>query len=252
MAFNYFFEGFRLITRPGIRRYVLLPLLLNILVFVALTAFAIQQAGHGMDWLMGWLPGWLDFLVWIIWPLFGLLLLIVYGYTFTIIGNFIAAPFFGILSERVQQHLLATSESIPTPAPLSWRDYGPIIVYALKRELRKLWYFLPRLLGVLLLCVVLSFIPLLNLITPIIGFYWGAWNLYLQYLDYPADNNHISFDDLLINSRKRRKDALGFGGLVLIGSSIPLLNLLVMPAAVAGATALWLEQQKHLPVETTD
>ena len=96
----------------------------------------------------------------------------------------------------------------------------------------------------------LSFIPLLNLITPIIGFYWGAWNLYLQYLDYPADNNKISFGALLVDSRSQRKSALSFGGLVLLGSSIPLLNLLVMPAAVAGATSLWVANQQANPPST--
>ncbi|MEH6639306.1 MAG: sulfate transporter CysZ [Porticoccaceae bacterium] len=246
MAFNYFFEGFRLIARPGIRRYVLLPLLLNVLLFIVLTTFAIQQFGQGMDWIMGFLPQWLAFLAWLIWSVFGLLLLLVYGYTFTILGNLLASPFFGILSERVQQHLLST----PEPQTLSWRDYGPIIRHALGRELRKLWYFLPRLLGVLILCAILSFIPLVNLITPVIGFYWGAWNLYLQYLDYPTDNNKISFDALLIDSRSRLKSAVSFGGLVLLGSSIPLLNLLVMPAAVAGATSLWVANEQASPSST--
>lgn len=245
MAVNYFFEGFRLIAQSGIRRYVLLPLLLNILVFIALTAFAIQQAGHGMAWLMSWLPAWLDFLLWFIWPLFGLLLLIVYGYCFTIIGNFIAAPFFGVLSEKVQIHL--TEERAEENNLLRQPDnnWGQLIIRSFARELRKLGYFLPRLLGVLILTLILSFIPLINLLTPAISFFWGAWSLYLQYVDYPADNNNIDFVSLLDESRTRRKDALGFGGIVLIGSSIPLLNLLVMPSAVAGATALWLEQERQ-------
>ncbi|MBQ0798548.1 MAG: sulfate transporter CysZ [Porticoccaceae bacterium] len=243
MPSKHFFAGFRLLSKPGVRAYVIAPLLINVLLFIVLTTFAIQQFGQGMDWIMGFLPEWLAFLAWLIWAVFGLLLLLVYGYTFTILGNLVAAPFFGILSERVQQYLLST----PEPKTLAWRDYGPIIGHALGRELRKLGYFLPRLLGVFIVCAILSFIPLLNLITPVIGFYWGAWNLYLQYLDYPADNNKISFDALLVDSRSQRKSALSFGGLVLMGSSIPLLNLLVMPAAVAGATSLWVANQQANP-----
>ena len=246
MPTKHFFAGFRLLTKPGVRAYVIAPLLINALLFIVLTAFAIQQFGQGMDWIMGFLPEWLAFLSWLIWAVFGLLLLLVYGYTFTILGNLVAAPFFGILSERVQQYLLGT----PEPKALSWRDYGPIVRHALGRELHKLGYFLPRFLGVLILCAMLSFIPLLNLITPVIGFYWGAWNLYLQYLDYPADNNKISFGALLVDSRSQRKSALSFGGLVLLGSSIPLLNLLVMPAAVAGATSLWVANQQANPPST--
>ena len=239
MAIRYFFDGFRLLTKPGVRLYLIAPLLIDTVLFVVLTGFVFQQFDQAVDWLMGFLPQWLAFLSWIIWLLFGVLMLIVYGYTFTMIGTLIAAPFFGVLSERVQEYLSAPGES----EALSWREYGAIAMRSLRRELRKLRYFLPRLLGILILCAVLSFVPLLNLITPIISFFWGAWNLYLQYVDYPADNNGISFDDLLADSQKRRGDAFGFGGAVLVGSAIPLLNLLVMPAAVAGATALFIDQQ---------
>lgn len=244
MAINYFFEGFRLIVQPGIRGYVYLPLLLNIIVFIALSILAIQQFGLAMNGLMNWLPEWLAFLSWLIWPLFGILLLSIYGYCFTLLGNLIAAPFFGVLSEKVQIHLAARTVctgSFPLPPEQNWRQ---IAVRTLLREIRKLAYFLPRLLGVLLTCLMLSFIPVINLLAPILSFLWGAWNLYLQYIDYPADNNNIDFNNLLVKSRERRKDALGFGGIALVGSSIPLLNLLVMPAAVAGATALWLAQQE--------
>ena len=239
LATNYFFEGFRLLNRPGIRPYVIVPLLVNIIVFVSITAFAIQQAGLGMEWLMGLLPDWLSFLSWIIWPIFAVLMLIIYGYTFTMVSNFIAAPFLGLLSERVQAHLSGEKE----PTGKLWQDWGKLILHALGRELRKLLYFLPRLLGVLLLCLILSFIPALNLLAPAISFWWGAWSLYLQYLDYPADNNQVTFKALLEDSRKQRKNALGFGGLVLLGSSIPLVNLLVIPAAVAGATVMWIDQK---------
>ena len=110
MPTKHFFAGFRLLTKPGVRAYVIAPLLINALLFIVLTAFAIQQFGQGMDWIMGFLPEWLAFLSWLIWAVFGLLLLLVYGYTFTILGNLVAAPFFGILSERVQQYLLGTPE----------------------------------------------------------------------------------------------------------------------------------------------
>ena len=36
--------------------------------------------------------------------------------------------------------------------------------------------------------------------------------------------------------------ALGFGGAVMVATAIPLVNFLVIPAAVAGATVLWVER----------
>ena len=40
-------EGLRLILRPGLRLFVLLPLLINLLLFVALIALATRQFGAG-------------------------------------------------------------------------------------------------------------------------------------------------------------------------------------------------------------
>ena len=45
---------------------------------------------------------WLEFLIW---PIAILLVLFIYSLVFTVITNFIAAPFNGLLSEKVELHL---------------------------------------------------------------------------------------------------------------------------------------------------
>jgi CysZ protein len=37
---------------------------------------------------------------------------------------------------------------------------------------------------------------------------------------------------------------MGFGGATLVGTMIPIVNFIVMPAAVAGATALWVGEKR--------
>lgn len=64
----------------------------------------------------------------------------------------------------------------------------------------------------------------------------------IQYCDYPMDNNKVSFKDMKEALKQRRLTSLGFGGLVSIGMMIPLVNLLIMPAAVVGATIFWVEE----------
>ena len=64
--------------------------------------------------------------------------------------------------------------------------------------------------------------------------------LALEYLDYPMGNHQIRFPEVRERARAERLNTLGFGGGVLLSSSVPLLNLFVMPAAVAGATVLYL------------
>lgn len=234
MAFDHFVRGFRLLAKPGIRPWVVLPLLINIALFVGITLLAIDY----FSTLMGSLTGWLSFIAWLVWALFGLTLLFVYGYTFTIFANLIASPFYGVLAERTQHVLghdtVAETLDLATIKAIAWRSFV--------RELRKLVYFLPRIVGILLLSLILSFIPVLNLITPFIVFLWGAWSMSLQYLDYPADINQTSFDQLRQQAITKKRSIIGFGGLILLGSSIPLINLLVLPAAVTAATSFWLEE----------
>jgi len=55
-------------------------------------------------------------------------------------------------------------------------------------------------------------------------------------------NHGKFFKDVKGALQQRRPMALGFGFAVAIFSIIPLLNLVIMPIAVAGATALYVEQ----------
>jgi CysZ protein len=127
-----------------------------------------------------------------------------------------------------------------TGAEIPAEPIGQQISRTLLRELKKLEYFIPRYLGLLLI----SFIPVINIVSPILWFIFGAWVLTLQYLDYALDNNGHSFADLHQALKLQPLTTLGFGFVVAIGFMIPLVNLLVMPAAVCGATLYWSEQIK--------
>ena len=111
------------------------------------------------------------------------------------------------------------------------------------RELRKLLYYLPRLVILLLL----TLIPVVNLVASPLLLVFGVWMMAVQYIDYQADNEKVSFIDTLRWMRGRRGLSLGFGFLVYIGMLIPLVNLLVMPSAVAGSTLLWIRERRVQP-----
>lgn len=235
---GYLLQGLQLLTHPRLRWFVLGPLLINLLLFVGLSWLAFSQFGPWLDALMAKIPNWLDFLAWIFWLLFGGFLLLVYGYSFAILGNLLASPFYGPLSERVEQVLRGDGNG----TPLSAKQLLALAANSVKRELIKLGYFLPRIVGVLLLTLALSFVPVLNLLGPAIAFLWGAWSLALQYLDYPADNHQVDFRQLRGLLGKKRLPSFSFGGSVLIATTIPVLNLFAMPASVIGATSFWLER----------
>ena len=236
MALQYFLAGFKLIAAPGIRIWVIIPLLITLVLFVMLTLFALEEFKTLMAWLINFLPDWLSFITWLARIVFTALLAVCYVFTFTLVGHIVASPFYGLLSNAVYEKLCSKANE----PPLSFRSAGTIALQSFKRELQKLVYFIPRIIGVLLLCVILSFIPVVNLLAPALAFLWGAWSLALQNLDYPADINTVDFANVRKRCAEKKGLSLSFGALVLLGSSVPLLNLLVMPAAVAGATSLWI------------
>ncbi len=226
--------GLRLVLRPGLRRFVILPLLVNLILFVSVVWLAISRFGAWVEMFMPTLPDWLAFLEYLLWPLFVLLVLLMVFFSFTLVANLIAAPFNGFLSEKVEG-VLKGADSSP---PFRWGELLAMVPRTLGRELRKLAYFLPRALGLLLL----SLIPVLNLLAPPLWLLFGAWMMAVQYIDYPADNHKLDWNQMMDWLRERRWNSLGFGAVTYAGLLIPGLNLLIMPAAVAGATLLWVRE----------
>jgi CysZ protein len=230
----YLARGFSLMWQPGVRRFVLIPLLINIVSVVALFLWfwpALQAMIAG--WL-GLLPGWLDWLAFLVWPLLWLLGLVVFCLALSILANLIASPFNGFLAARVEQHLTG---SLPDSGLSLWQEG----LQGLLMELRKLLFYASRAIPLALLSLILLFIPGLNILIPVLWMLFGAYMLALEYTDYPASNHGLSFAQKRAMLARHRWLGLGFGAAVTLVTAIPLANLLVMPAAVAGATALWVE-----------
>jgi CysZ protein len=232
---HYLFEGLRLIRQPGLRRYVAVPLLVSTVFFTA----AIFGLSHWLevliDLLLGYLPAWLDWLRYLLWPVFAVAGVLIIFYTFSLMTNLIAAPFNGMLAEAVEQHL--SGQPIDTGG---WKALARDIVPSLLSELRKLLYFLLRALPLGLLFL----IPGVNIAAPFLWALFSAWMLAIEYVDYPMANHLLHFSEQRRRLRKRRLLSLGFGGSSLLMTMIPLVNFLAMPVSVAGATAMWVHELK--------
>ncbi len=229
---QYFFGGLKLLGKPGIRLYVLVPLLINVMVFSLLILWSAQQLNEWVAIVTGWLPGWLDFLGGLLWAVFAITVMFALAFGFNIVANLIAAPFNAFLAAAVQAHLSGE------PAPDSGRSLFGEVIHGVARELQKLGYYLPRVLGMLLL----SLVPFVSPFAPILWLVFAGWMMALQYIDYPMDNNSCSFAQVRDVVRKDRVTALGFGLTTLATALVPVVNFIVMPAAVAGATVYWFEE----------
>jgi CysZ protein len=82
----------------------------------------------------------------------------------------------------------------------------------------------------------------LSLVVTVIWFLFGAWILAMQYIDVPADNNGRSFEDVLRLMRENRAAVMGFGSVIMLVTSIPILNLFVIPVAVCGGVVFWVRK----------
>jgi CysZ protein len=232
-GFTSLFQGFPLIFQKGIRGFVLIPLLINIVIFSGAVWLAYSQYQQLIGQLLDWLPTWLSWIQWLLLPFFALLILLVIYYTFSIIANFIAAPFNALLAEKVELKLRGKSVEDSTNLSLMKN-----VSKTLGSEVSKVLYML-KWMPVLLLITV---IPGLNLIAPLAWLIYGAWMYSLQYTDYPMGNHNLFIKEELVILRKNRGNALGFGLATTLITIIPVLNFLAMPVAVSGATALWVKK----------
>lgn len=237
---GYLLEGLRIIRRPGLRRYVIMPLLINVLLFGGLLWFAFGWVQALIDYLLGYLPAFLDWLTYLLWPLFALVSALVIFYSFSLLANLIGAPFNDLLSAAVERHL--TGQELKDES--DWKKLMRELVPNLLSELRKLLYFVAWAIPFALLFLV----PGINLAAPFLWALFSAWMLAMEYVAYPMENHKLLFPEQRRRLRGRRFLSLGFGGAALAGTLIPVVNFLVMPTAVAGATALWVKemQEKNL------
>ena len=94
--------------------------------------------------------------------------------------------------------------------------------------------------------LILFLIPVVGqTLAPVLWFLFSAWMMAIQYVDYPFDNHKIDFITMRDALKQRRGKCLSFGALVTLFSAIPVVNLFVMPVAICGATAMWVDHYRQ-------
>ncbi|NQY35889.1 MAG: sulfate transporter CysZ [Alteromonadaceae bacterium] len=230
---GYFIKGFELIRKKGIRRFVFIPLTINLIMFSIAFYYMFLQLEHYMELLTQWLPDWLEWLSSLLWPLAIVAVLVIFSFIFTTIANWIAAPFNGLLSEKIEAML--TNNVAPKG---QFSDVVKDIPRTLGREWKKLCYYLPRAIGFFLLMLFLPFVG------QVIWFLFIAWMMAVQYIDYPFDNHKISFQQMKTALKQQQGLSYSFGITVTVFSMIPIVNFIVMPVAICGATAMWVDRYR--------
>lgn len=251
-SFFLILHGFKDLNHKNVRFYVRLPIAINIILFGISFYFAADYLSSYLNfnadvnfgdypwlkWLADLIHYILIFFKYLIIIITWLTVFIITAFIATIMANLIAAPFNGILSEKLDSALTGFS-----PKPISTIN---LITHSISRELSKIWYFLTRGFVVGFFAIGFYFIPGLQIISTILLFVFSAWMMGLEYLDFPADNHQVSIKQLRNIMRQNRSCVLSFGLGVALLSAIPIVNFFVMPAAVLAGTRLWVKLSRHV------
>lgn len=226
-------KGLGMLRLPMLRPFILIPVLINLVLFTA--GFFVLQ--HYFAELMGWLiPEWLDWLRWLLWPLFGLSFVLVTYFFFVLFANLIAAPFYGLLAEKAA--IVLSGEKLESGSIM---PAAKTILPAIMSELGRVSYFITRAIPLLILFL----IPGVNIVAPFLWFLFGAWFFALDYGSFPLEPQRVLFKEQRQLMKQKRLGALGFGSLLSFCLSVPILNLFIPPAAVIGATAYFIDASKE-------
>jgi CysZ protein len=220
-------QGVAMLPRPELRRYVVWPLLINLLLYGLGLWLSLHYFAEIMDRLI---PAWLDWLRWLLWPFFATLFFLFAFFTFTLVANLIGSPFYGHLAEEAAKLAGIADEDIKKSKPVLLKQVG----ISIGSELRRLRFSAGW--GLVLLLVLL--IPGVNVLAPPLALAFFAWSLAIEYSGYALESHDATFDEQLALLKKRRIEWLTFGGLVMAGLTIPVFSVIVPPAAVVAATLL--------------
>ena len=220
------FSGFALLLRPGVKKFVVIPFIINIVLFYFGSTLLFAEFD---SWLQQLMPEWLSWLNWLIEILFGIVLAIVVYYSFTVVANLISAPFNSILSARIEAMLTGQK-----PVDINSDRFFKLLARTLTSETKKIIYAIKWFIPLLIITI----IPGVNVVSPFLWILFAAWFFALEYSDYPLANRSLFFDEVKEYNRNNRMRSLGLGTAVFVMTSIPVLNFFAMPVSVAAATKM--------------
>ncbi|MBI3019225.1 MAG: EI24 domain-containing protein [Deltaproteobacteria bacterium] len=221
------FQGIRfLFQHASLLRLALIPLLLNLLLFIALGSLLYAKFGYFLSLIITRPEQWYWLILYYVVALLAMLLILVIGtFILCLIGNIIAAPFHEWMCEKTKEILVG--KNIPSSLPL-WQETKRILSIQCKK--------------LLLLLVLEIFILLLVLIPGIGAFLSGGLTLILlafQFLDFPLGTDRLALSSQFKNFLTHPLAWLGFGCGLSLMLAIPLANIAVLPSGVIGASLLY-------------
>lgn len=241
-GFGYPFRSFQVLKKhPRLIQYILIPVTINTAVFTSVVYWGLSFFDR---WMAGLLPsqeGWWAILYYLVWIILVLATAVLVFFTFVVVGSVIAAPFNDLLSERTEQLLSGRSMD----EPFRWGQFLSDVRRTVASSLGRIWLFVAGMIPILILMFAVPGIG--PLIGSALSFLFTVYFLVVEYTSFFFDRKGYSFKQQRQYIRGRRLMMMGFGLGVFVLMAIPFLQLLVIPLAVIGGTALCVDRPVDEP-----
>ncbi|MGI5246987.1 EI24 domain-containing protein [Dactylosporangium sp. CA-139066] len=148
--------------------------------------------------------------------------------TFTALTLLIGDPFYEVISERIEEGLGGTPGAVNLPW---YRTLWPNLVDSIRLITLGIMLAIPLFL--------LGFIPIVGqTVVPVLNAIVGGWLITVELTGIPFNRRGLRLRDRRKILRANRSMALGFGIPVFLVLLLPVVAIVVVPAAVSGATLM--------------
>lgn len=230
-GFSHPFKGVSFIMgKPRLWPFIAIPVGINVVLYGFSAWFVFSNLGGWINELIDRGEGfWWSVAFYLLATLASLVILIIGGYTFTLVGNLILSPFNDLISERVEWMVSGK----PDGAAFSLKEVVGGALKAFLTALGRLGLYLGGFLALLLLLPIpVVGTMLYAVLAPLYSLFFLSW----EFFDYPMDRHGFNFKRKRTLAFGNKGAFLGFGAATWLLTIIPFLGLILLPACVVGAT----------------
>lgn len=238
LGFFSLLNAFRFVSKnPSLYKYIAIPFIINIVVFCGSVYWGFGLFGDLVGQYLAPYDTWYWHIVAAAVKLLAALItLVVVFFTFTVVGNLIAAPFNDLLSEKTEELLTGRLNE----EPFSIRQVLVDLWRVMKDEVRKMSIF------IVLMILILGF----NLLPGVGSALYALCSvvvtvffLIVEYTGYVFSRKHLGFKEQRQFIFANKMSTLGFGLAVMCMLFIPFIQFCTIPLAVVAATQICCSDQ---------
>lgn len=243
-----FFDAHRFIVKHRLWKWIMIPGIIYCLLFMAGMYFFAVTSYNLVElillktgvkaWLESMQESWLNLLVIVGQGLMIAVLFLFYFSLFKFLFLIIGSPVFAYLSERTE--CIIEGKDFPFSFPQLLKDIARGIRIALRNLLWQSVY--------LLTILILSFIPVIGWIAPLIAFLTECYYFGFSMLDYSSERNRMSAGQSIEFIGRHKGLAIGNGMVFYFMHFIPLIGWVLAPSYAVVAATLSLHKAREKKV----